>query len=355
MSNETEEEPEREKPQQITPEEFLAERKRSMRRRSWWAVGIGAAVVALHLFLFFVIIVFQGLFKAQYPEDFDGEISWKILFRSLFFLLGLFGVIVGIWGLYEARRITLEDLIPSPEAIEFLRAARDTVPYFSFILVACLVVVTLFQLKTENFESYAKFGEQSTEIAGLVKPLVWQGEWWRLLTYAALHGIFPLHLYFNAQALYGFGSLIEYLSNRAHLATVFLLSVIGGGLLSLFFMPEVKSIGASGGIMGLIGYMAIYGYRRKRQLPPDFLRSMLVNISFIAAFGIIAYQIVDNFGHLGGLLTGASYGFLQIPRDLHKNPRQAGALAEASGLISMGVFVFVSILTILMLLQYIKF
>jgi membrane associated rhomboid family serine protease len=354
MSYETEEEPEREKPR-ITPEEFLAERKRSLRRRSWWAVGIGGAVVALHLFLFFLIIFFQAQIKAQYPEDFDGGISWKILFRSLFFLLGLFALGGGIWGFYEARRITLDDLLPSPEAIEFLRQARDTVPYFSYILVACLVVVTLFQLKTEDSESYYKFGEQSTEIAGLVKPLVWQGEWWRLLTYAALHGIFPLHLYFNAQALYGFGSLVEILSNRAHLAIVFLLSIIGGGLLSLFFMPEIKSIGASGGIMGLIGYMAIYGYRRRRQLPPDFLRNMLVNIGFIAAFGIIAYQIIDNFAHLGGLLTGAIYGFLQIPRDLHKNPRKSGALAEAFGLISMGVFVFVSILTILLLLQYIKF
>jgi membrane associated rhomboid family serine protease len=353
MANETEEESPPTPP--ITPEEFVATRKRAIRRRSWWAIGIGAALVALHLFALFFLIFFKEQIQAQYPDEFDGEISWKILFRSLFFLLGLFALIAGVWGLYEAKRITLEDLLPSPEAIEFLRQARDTVPYFSYILVGCLVIVTLFQLKIEGFGDWTDFGAESVKIAGLVKPLVWQGEWWRLLTYAALHGIFPLHLYFNAQALYGFGSLIEYLSNRAHLAIVFLLSIIGGGLLSLFFMPEVQSIGASGGIMGLIGYMAIYGYRRKRQLPPDFLRSMLVNIGFIAAFGIIAYQIVDNFGHLGGLLTGAVYGFLQIPRDLNKNPRKARALTEAFGLLSLGIFVFVSILTILLLLGYVKF
>ena len=352
MADETEEEPQS---RQITPVEFLTVRKRAIRRRSWWAIGIGAALVALHLFVFFFVIIFKEQLQAQYPDDFSGEISWKILFQSISFLLGLFALTAGIWGLYEAKRITLEDLIPSPEAIEFLQQARDTVPYFSYILVGCLIVVTLFQLKIEGLGNYLDFGVESTKIAGLVKPLVWEGEWWRLLTYATLHGIFPLHLYFNAQALYGFGSLIEYLSNRAHLAIVFLLSIIGGGLLSLFFMPEVQSIGASGGIMGLIGYMAIYGYRRKRQLPPDFLRSMLVNIGFIAAFGVIAYQIVDNFGHLGGLLTGAVYGFLQIPRDLHKNPRKARALTEAFGLLSMGIFVFVSILTILLLLQYIKF
>ncbi len=163
-----------------------------------------------------------------------------------------------------------------------------------------------------------------------------------------------MHLYFNAQALYGFGSLIEFLSNRAHLAIVFLLAVIGGGLLSLFFMPEVTSIGASGGIMGLIGYLAIYGYRRKRQLPPDFLKTMLINIGFIAAFGIIAYQIVDNFGHLGGFITGAIYGFVQIPKDLQKNPRQVGTITELFGYAALGVFIFTCILTVLLLLKIVN-
>ena len=237
---------------------------------------------------------------------------------------------------------------------EFLRQARDSRAYFSYILVGLIVVVTLFQLKTETVDSLFAVGEQSAEIAGLVKPSVWQGEYWRLLTYATLHGFFPLHLYFNAQALYGFGSLIEFLSNRAHLAIVFLSAIVGGGLLSLFFMPEVTSIGASGGIMGLIGYLAIYGYRRKRQLPPDFLKTMLINIGFIAAFGIIAYQIVDNFGHLGGFITGAIYGFVQIPKDLQKNPRSVGTITELLGYAALGVFIFTCLLSVLLLLRVVK-
>jgi membrane associated rhomboid family serine protease len=149
--------------------------------------------------------------------------------------------------------------------------------------------------------------------------------------------------------------MIENLSNRAHLAIVFVLSVLGGSLLSLFLMPDAQSIGASGGIMGLIGYLAIYGYRRKQQLPPDFLRSLLINIGFIAAFGLIAYQIVNNAAHLGGLITGAVYGFLQIPRDLNVNPRTVKPITEAIGLVFLGIFVFISILTIFLLLGTIKF
>jgi rhomboid protease GluP len=195
----------------------------------------------------------------------------------------------------------------------------------------------------------------SIETAGLVKPLVWQGEFWRLLTGAALHLNF-LHIYFNGQALYGFGSTIEYLSNRAHLAIVFVLSAIGGSVLSLLAVPEVNPVvGASGGIMGLIGYLAIYGTRRRSQLPPSFLKSMLVNIGFVAAFGLVAYQIVDNFGHLGGLLVGVIYGFLQVPRNLETNPRRASAITEFFGMIAMGVFVFTSVLSVLLILEVIKF
>jgi membrane associated rhomboid family serine protease len=116
-------------------------------------------------------------------------------------------------------------------------------------------------------------------------------------------------------------------------------------------MPDGSSVGASGGIMGLIGYLAIFGYRRKRQLPPDFLKTMLINIGFIAAFGLIAYQIVDNFGHLGGLLTGAIYGFVQIPSDGRKNPRETSVVAGIFGIIALGVFAAASIFSILLLMK----
>lgn len=323
-----EETPER----QITPEEYLQERKSEMRQRAWWALGIGAAIILLHLAAFGAGVYF---------------LTWKDLLRSIFFLLGLFALVGGIWGLREANRMRLEDLIPTPEAIEFVRQTEGTVPYYSYILIACFVAVQLAQFNVGL--------EESVLTAGLVSEAVVQnGEYWRMLTSGVMHLGF-LHIYFNSQAFYGFGSLIEHLSNRDHLAIVFLLSVIGGNVLSLLVMPDIPSVGASGGIMGMVGYLTIYGYRRKQQLPPDFLRSLLVNIAFIAAFGIIGYQFINNAAHLGGLICGAIYGFLQIPRKLEINPRPAGALIEGLGMISVGVFVFVSILTVLLLTGTIKF
>jgi membrane associated rhomboid family serine protease len=335
--------------QQLTPEEFLALRKSEMRRRSWWAIGLGTAAV-----LFNVAVILFFINSPEYAQELgiSRRDFFSLLFRSVFFLLGLFFIGAGIWGLYEARRMTVEDLIPSPEAIEFLRQAAEVQPVYSYIILGCLIAVFLAQMAGG---SDADGNYRAIDIAGLVKPDTWtKGEYWRVLTSGVLHGGF-LHIYFNSQAFYGFASLIEFVSNRARMAIVFLLAIVGGGIFSLIFLPEGRSVGASGGIMGLIGYLAVYGYRRKRQLPPDFLRSMLVNIGFVAAFGLVAYQIIDNFAHLGGLFVGVIYGFLTIPRDLKKNPRAVGVITEAAGMISTGVIVFISILTILLITEYIKF
>ena len=188
-------------------------------------------------------------------------------------------------------------------------------------------------------------------IAGFVKPAFLKNhEYWRILTGGALHADFS-HILFNGYALFSFGKTMEFLTNRAHLAIVFLLAVIGGGLMSLAFMPDGISVGASGGIVGLVGYLAVYGFRRRQLLSPEFLKNILINIGIMTVFGIVAYKSIDNFGHLGGLLVGAIYGFIQIPKDLYENPREIGKVTEISGLVALGIFIAVSIFSILLILR----
>lgn len=341
-----------EEERKLTPEEYLQERKRAIRKNSIWAIGFGSVAVTLTVAAVLFVTSFPDYFR---DYEIAGESVFSLLFRNILFLLGLFFIFGGFWGLYEAKKLALQDIIPTQEAIDFINEGREIIPYYTYILLTCIIAVYIVQLFADEQKSAA--ADQlpfSIQAAGLVKPLVRDGEFWRLLTGATLHGWF-LHIFFNGQALNGFGSTIEYLTNRAHLAIVFVLAIISGSLLSLVAMPETTSVGASGGIMGLIGYLAIYGSRRRSQLPPGFLRSMLINIGFVAAFGLVAYRIIDNFGHLGGLIAGVVYGFLQIPKDLSKNPRQANAVSEFFGMIAMGIFVFASILSILLILEYIKF
>lgn len=254
---------------------------------------------------------------------------------------------------FEYKNEEERQINESSQQVEFTQQVIPVFPLYSYILVACLIAVFLSQLASDGETAFMFGGENSTNFGAFNKELFRNGEYWRILTGATIHGGI-LHLGFNSYALFIFGRLIEVLSNRAHLAIVFLLSVIGGGILSLIFLPDGSSIGASGGVVGLLGYMTVYSFKRRNLLPDGFLKDMLINIGFIALFGIFLMDRIDNFGHLGGLIAGATYGFIQVPSDLHKDPRVINPITEAFGMISLGIFVFTSIFSILLILQYIK-
>jgi membrane associated rhomboid family serine protease len=145
----------------------------------------------------------------------------------------------------------------SPEQTENVQRVLPVFPVYSVIIVACLIAVFVCQVIVDGQDSILTGGPASVDLAGFDKPLFAAGDYWRILTGAVLHGGL-IHLIFNCYALYSLGRIIETLSNRAHLAVVFLLAAIGGGLLSLAFLPAGTSIGASGGIIGFLGYLTVY-------------------------------------------------------------------------------------------------
>jgi membrane associated rhomboid family serine protease len=229
------------------------------------------------------------------------------------------------------------------EPAEYGLPVLPGIPVYTYVLVACIIAVTVAQFTVGLPES--------VDIAGFDKPkFLHAHEYWRILTGAALHGGF-LHIFMNGYALYGFGSLMELLSNRAHLGLVFLLSAVGGGLLSLVFMPDGVSVGASGGIVGFIGYLLVYAFRRRQFISSAFRRSLMVNIGFLLIFGLLLYNVVDNFGHIGGLLTGFVYGLIQIPSDEFTDPRRARPITKLFGIVAIGVFVLTSVFSIFLLLR----
>jgi membrane associated rhomboid family serine protease len=242
------------------------------------------------------------------------------------------------------------------EAPQHFQRVAPAVPYYSIVLIVSLAAVAAVQILVDGPDSILFGGERSTLLAGFWKPVFLDGQYWRILTGASLHGGL-IHLAFIGAALYVLGKLIETLSNRAHLAIVFLLSAIGGNILSLIFLPDGNSVGASGGIVGFLGYLTVYGYRRREILTSAFLKNMLFNIAFMVFIGISINQSrdgglkIDNFGHLGGLLTGAIYGFFQISGDVYKDPRVIGKATEIVGLAALGTFIAVCGFSVLLLLR----
>jgi membrane associated rhomboid family serine protease len=145
--------------------------------------------------------------------------------------------------------------------------------------------------------------------------------------------------------------MIESLTNRAYLAIVFLPSAACGSIFSLLLMPNSTSVGASGGIMGLVGFLAVLGYRRKEILPSGFFKSILINICFIGVIGLVGFAIIDNAAHLGGLVAGVVCGVVFINKADGVSFANVSRLVRGLGFVSLIVFAAISLFSIVMILK----
>lgn len=145
---------------------------------------------------------------------------------------------------------------------------------------------------------------------GRLISLINQGEWWRIITPNFIHlGI--MHLLFNSFALYQIGPLVEELYGSQKFIFLYLATGIVSNLAAYTFF--INGAGASGSIFGLIGLMAVYGYRIGGAFGRGLMRQMLIWAAFgiLMGFGIGA----DNVSHIGGMIAGAVFGFIIKPEE----------------------------------------
>lgn len=127
-------------------------------------------------------------------------------------------------------------------------------------------------------------------------------EWYRLFTVALLHdtsSTLPFHLAFNMMVLHQLGTPLEYVFGKFRFLIIFLASLLGGSLVSSYFMsPYGYSIGASGAVFGLFG--AFIAAEKYIGVEAKSIY-VIVAINFALGFTIGG---VDWRAHLGGLITG---------------------------------------------------
>ena len=150
-------------------------------------------------------------------------------------------------------------------------------------------------------------------IAHAVFPLqVVAGEVDRLVTGAWLHESW-LHLGVNAVALLFAGRLVEGLYGAAGLWLVFGASLLGGGI-GTIASGVTLSVGASGGVFGLLGAMMVSGLRIGRHLD-DRGRRLLIAVPGAALGAATLRELLglsdggattDLGAHVAGAITGAA-------------------------------------------------
>lgn len=145
--------------------------------------------------------------------------------------------------------------------------------------------------------------------------LISQGEYWRLLSATLLHGNL-IHIFFNSFALYSLGPESERIYGTRRFLALYTLAGLGGSVASYLLSPA-PSVGASGAIFGLIGGLGIFFFLNRRALG-EFGRTQVQSIVSIAVINLLigfsAQGIIDNWGHLGGLLVGVLVGVALAPR-----------------------------------------
>nr|GMC91848.1 RHOMBOID-like protein 1 [Ipomoea batatas] len=146
-----------------------------------------------------------------------------------------------------------------------------------------------------------------------VSKVVVEHQAWRLFTCIWLHGgVF--HLLANMLSLFIIGIRLEQEFGFVRVGVLYLISGLGGSLLSALFIRSSISVGASGALFGLLGSMlsellinwSIYVNKIA------ILVTLVVIIVINLAMGLLPH--VDNFAHIGGFLSGFFLGFVFLIR-----------------------------------------
>ena len=136
---------------------------------------------------------------------------------------------------------------------------------------------------------------------------------WQLLTYAFLHGGL-FHIAFNMFALYMFGSAIERVFGARRYLAYYLVCVLSAAIAQLLTAAITgavyPTVGASGGVFGLLLAYAIYFPHSRIMLifPPIPMPARVFVIVYAALelfLGVTGTEEgVAHFAHLGGLVGG---------------------------------------------------
>lgn len=130
-----------------------------------------------------------------------------------------------------------------------------------------------------------------------------------------LHGHLE-HLAGNLVGQLFMGSGIEWGIGFGWMAFLYMLSGIGGNVLSSVLNPAAFGVGASTSVFGLVGFYVSYLFTNWRHMQRWNYGQIIFLVIYCSVLILVNLNVgpkrdekVDNWGHLGGLITGILCGF----------------------------------------------
>jgi membrane associated rhomboid family serine protease len=192
-------------------------------------------------------------------------------------------------------------------------------------LLAVNVAVYVAMVVTSGSLTFS--GWQRIHWGGNYGPYTIGGDYWRLITSCFVHADI-LHIAFNMWCLWSLGRLCERLFGRWQTVAIYLLTGVGGALLSISYHPQVLSVGASGAIFGIGGAILAGLKFGNISISAGERRSIFSSLVFFVGFNLMlgfgnfnffGSGKTDNMAHLGGLFSGLIIG-LPLGTSLSASP-----------------------------------
>lgn len=246
--------------------------------------------------------------------------------------------------------------IPSISSQLVPRFKLKTFTFFISVVDICMFIATLaYAAGTDRrvFVASNTMAGPGSDVLGDMgakwEPCIRAGEAYRLATPIVLHaGI--LHICMNLYFQFYYGFTFELRWTWRRLAAIYFISGVGATLLSSVASPQSISVGASGALAGMIGADITYLAMNWSSIPQNtgeacnLFCTILLQIMFGVAPAVDGQSnSIDNFAHLGGLLTGIFCGACLCP-PLQVQPKTA--LYQGIGSFLTGVYFLTMLLLI---------
>lgn len=124
-----------------------------------------------------------------------------------------------------------------------------------------------------------------------------------------------MHFLLNCFAMFYIGRAVERNHGFLNTAILFAMPAVGSTILSAIFLPGSISVGASGGIFGLIGACVAEIIKNRKLLFSDFINKGKSKQHHMSVLMVLVFDVflnllmgltpyTDNFMHVGGFVLG---------------------------------------------------
>lgn len=204
---------------------------------------------------------------------------------------------------------------------------------YSIVTICSIMMIVVFAIddwKMAPFSVNPMLGPYPDALikagARVTSLIVVDGQWFRIFSPLILHaGI--IHYVINMLALGFIGAAVEQSHGFLNALVLFTVPGVGGNILSAIFLPQYISVGASGGIFGLLGACiadVVLNWKLLFLKEADEDENHVTRRNFWCVFWLLLEMltnimlglvtpVIDNWTHLGGLAYGMCCALSTLP------------------------------------------